>query len=210
MNNGHTEADNAESSGGARIMSRSVIREVHALLWLTRECESQIEAFLRSRGIPSDAIHRGMHLTVYYARRMLPGLDQRRQRRGVTVLADVAETRFMVLAPGGENPRPELDPARRSVAIRLTRRNRAVPDIQALRTEMRRLETPEVVGTPKPSTAWTNCFGARHFQPHIKLLKPGSLIDRDLRLIGDGFRGQFETLEFGKYEIVTRQKRRLV
>ena len=60
----------------------------------------------------------------------------------------------MVLAPGGENLRPELDPARRSVAIRLTRRNRAVPDIQALWTKMRRLETPEVVGTRKPSTAY--------------------------------------------------------
>lgn len=190
-----------------KVVRRGTYPEVYALLWVTRDCESRIADFLRSRGIPKDAIHRGQHLTVYYARRNLPALS-RRIRRRVSISADVAETRFMVLAPGGENPRPEYEPATRSVAIRLTRRNRAVPEIQALRTEMRRFETPDVVGTRKPSTAWTNCFGARHYQPHIKLLKPGSEIGRDLTLIGDEFRRSFETIAFGKYEIVTRQKLR--
>ena len=52
---------------------------------------------------------------------------------------------------------------------------------------MRRLETPEVIGGRKASTEWTSCFGARHYQPHFKLLRPGSEIERDLRPIDEAF-----------------------
>ena len=109
----------------------------------------------------------------------------------------------MVLAPGGENPRPELEPAKKSVGIRLTKRNIAIEGIQTLRHQMISLETSELVGRRKRSTAWTSCFGARDYQPHIKLLKPGSEIDRDLKPIGRYFRMCFQTIDFGKYEIVT-------
>lgn len=186
----------------------SIHPEIYALLWVTRQCEARISDFLLSRDLPEGSIQRGMHLTVYYARRLLPGLGRTPAPRPVSISADAAETRFMVLAPGGENPQPGLDPARRSVGIRLTRRNRAVDEIQLLRREMLQLETPEIVGRRKPSTAWTNCFGARHFQPHIKLLRPGNGIGRDLRMIGDEFRKQIESIEFGKYEVVLRTARR--
>ena len=178
--------------------------EVYALLWLTRRCEANIVDFLRLWGIPEGSIQRGMHLTVYYARRLLPGLSQHEPSRRVSIDADVKETRFMVLAPGGENPRPQLQPAKRSVGVRLTKRNTAIERIQALRRELIALETSRVVGRRKPSTAWTSCFGSRHYQPHIKLLRPGSEIDRDLTSIGENFRKCFTTIEFGKYKIVTR------
>jgi hypothetical protein len=110
----------------------------------------------------------------------------------------------MVLAPGGENPRPELNPARRSVGIRLTKRNSAIAQIQEMRRSIYELETPRVVGTRKRTTAWTNCFGARHYQPHITLLRPGSEIERDLRPLGESFRSAFNEISFGKYEIKVR------
>ena len=182
--------------------------EVYALLWLTRQCESEIIDYLISRGIPARSIQRGLHLTVYYARRILPGLARNLLSRTVAIEADVTETRFMVLAPGGENPRPELNPAKRSVGLRLTRRNSAITEIQALRREMYKLETRKVVGRRKPSTDWTSCFGSRHYQPHIKLLRPGSEIDRDLTEIGESFRQHFNVLEFGKYGVVLRPRRR--
>ena len=178
--------------------------EVYALLWLTRKCEANIADFLISWGLPNESIQRGMHLTVYYARRLLPGLPRHQPSRKVVIKADVNETRFMVFAPGGENPRPELEPAMRSVGIRLTKRNTAIEHIQTLRREMISFETPQIVGQRKPSTAWTSCFGSRRYQPHIKLLRPGSEIERDLTSIGKYFRTCFKTIEFGKYEIVTR------
>lgn len=178
--------------------------EVYALLWLTRRSEDKIVEYFRSWGIPEGSIYLGMHLTVYYARRLLPGLPRRQIARAVSIEADVKETRFMVLAPGGENPRPDLEPAKGSVGIRLTKRNTAIEEIQALRREMISLETPQVVGQRKPSTRWTSCFGYRHYQPHIKLLRPGSEIDPDLTSIGKYFRMSFTTIEFGKYKIVTR------
>ena len=176
--------------------------EVYALLWLTRGCESKVRNVLKSIGIPNHAIQRGLHLTVYHAHRPLPGL--RLFRRHVKISADVAETRFMVLAPGGENPRPEHDPAHRSVGIRLTKRNAAIGDIQELRESLYRLETPEVVGNRKRTTAWRNAFGARHYQPHIKLLKPGNGLEKDLTVIGKSFRSSLRRLEFGKYEVKIR------
>ena len=184
--------------------TRSRKVEVYALLWLARSSERKIAEFLTSWGIPQKSIQRGMHLTVYHARRKLPGLPLHQPSRSVEIDADVLETRFMVLAPGGENPRPDLVPAKRSVGIRLTKRNSAIEHIQALRREMISFETPQVVGQRKPSTAWTNCFGSRHYQPHVKLLKPGSEIDRDLTSIGKYFRMCFTTIEFGKYKIVMR------
>lgn len=177
--------------------------EVYALLWLTRECEGRIRDFLHSAGVPVSAIQRGMHLTVYYGRRPLPGLPL--VRKPATITADVFETRFMVLAPGGENPRPELDPARRSVGIRLTKRNRAIAEIQKMRRSIYELETLRVVGTRKRTTAWTNCFGARHYQPHIKLMRPGSEIERDMRPLGESFRAAFNEISFGKYEVKVRR-----
>ena len=178
--------------------------EVYALLWLTRRCEVNIADFLTSWGMPYGSIQRGMHLTVYYARRPLPGLPRVQPSRRVAIQADIMETRFMVLAPGGENSRHELEPAKRSVGIRLTKRNTAIEHIQALRREMISFEAPQIVGQREPSTAWTSCFGSRHYQPHIKLLRPGSEIERELTSIGKSFRACFKTIEFGKYKIVTR------
>ena len=62
-------------------------------------------------------------------------------------------------------------------------------------------ETTEVTKSRKATTDWTNAFGARHYQPHIKLLKPGSGVDRDLTKIGDMFRDRIGRIDFGKFEI---------
>lgn len=179
--------------------------EVYAILWVTRPCEEQIATLLSDKcNIPQRAIQRGLHLTVYHARRPLPGLVEENQR--VHINANVDETRFMVLAPGGENPRPDLEPVRQSVAIRITRRNQAIAEIQRLRKSVYRLETDEVVGNRNPTTAWRNCFGARHYQPHIKLIRPGSGIKRDLTEIGEIFRSEIKQIEFGKFQIQFRDK----
>ena len=64
-------------------------------------------------------------------------------------------------------------------------------------------ETTEVTKNRKATTDWTNAFGARHYQPHIKLLQPGSGVDRDLArihrrdgvvLVRSGMKGEGKTL----------------
>ena len=177
--------------------------EVWGLLWVTRTCEARISSLLIDDfGIPRNTVQRGMHLTVYYARRRLPDLVLGSQP--VDFSADIKETRFMVLAPGGENPRPDLVPSRRSVGIRLTRRNQAIRDILKYRRELYQKETESVTRNRKPTTDWTNAFGARHYQPHIKLLRPGSGIDYDLTKIGDAFRSGIPQIQFGKFEVRIR------
>ena len=180
--------------------------EVYATLWVTRTCEKQIARLLLDKcNIPQNAIQHGLHLTVYYGRRPLPGLVE--ENRLVRINANIDETRFMVLAPGGENPRPELEPSRRSVGIRLTRRNQAIAEIQQLRKSIYQLETSELIGNRTATTAWKSCFGSRHYQPHIKLLRPGSGINRDLTEIGRIFRSEIEQIEFGKFQIRCKDKR---
>lgn len=172
--------------------------EIYAILWITKGCERQIATFLMDYGIPRTSIQRSLHLTIYYARRLLPGLEIVNVPERIS--ADIKETRFMVLAPGGENPRPNLEPSLKSVGIRLTRRNKAIDEIQRLRQSVYRFETTEVTGSRTPTSAWQNCFGARHYQPHIKLLKPGNELDRDLTKIGYAFRKEFKQIEFGRFQ----------
>ena len=177
---------------------------VYAMLWVSPRSVAQIAEFLVSNGIPEAAIDRRMHLTVYFASRLLPGLSRDKQTRPVQIEADSMETRFMPLVPGGESPRPDIDPASKSVGIRLTRRNQAIDEIQALRREMCELETPEVVGERQRSTARRSCFGAKKYQPHILFLRRGSGIDRDLQPLGAAFRSQIQKIEFNKYEVITK------
>ncbi len=180
--------------------------ELYALLLVTKASEERVSSFLAQMGgIRKSVIRRGLHLTVYYARRPLPGLVE--GTWPVHISANTDETRFMVLAPGGENPRPEIDPRRHSIGIRLTRRNRAIADIQQLRKSVYQLETDRVVGCRKRTTAWTSCFGARHYQPHITLLRSDSRIQHDLTEIGSAFRSEVEGIEFDRFQIKVRSGR---
>jgi hypothetical protein len=189
----------AKRSERAKTTFKRHAYEVYALLMVSYECQDEIKSLLQNLGVPRRAIQPSLHLTVYHARRRLPSLTSHTQ--AVSIVSDVSETRFMILAPGGENPRPELEPAKRSLGIRLTKRNRAIEEIQALRKQLYALETREVIGQRKRTTAWTNAFGARHYQPHVKLLRPGSKIDRDLTIIGEAFRSRLEFICFDRFRV---------
>ena len=175
--------------------------EIYAMLRVEWETEQWIrDIFMYSYDIPESAISNQFHLTVYHARRLIPGIIEKSVP--VQITADVAETRFMVFTPGGENPMPGLNPGQRSVGIRLTRRNKAISHIQDLRKSLYELETPDVIGRQRtPTSAWRNAFGARHYQPHIKLLDPGSGIDRDLTKLGAIFRSEIEVIKFDLFEV---------
>ena len=178
---------------------------VFGILRVSPECTERIHRVLRDDcALPSSKLTDGLHLTVYHARRRLRGL--RPSITELSIRADVSETRFMVMAPGGENPRPELNPSRRSIGLRLTRRNTAIPQIQALRAEFIKCETPVVLGRRPPSTASSNAFGARHYQPHITLLRPRPRVQLDLHRIGQIFRKQLQWIDFDQLEtkIVSR------
>ena len=81
-----------------------------------------------------------------------------------------------------------------------------MPVIMAFRQRLLVYETQAVLGNRRPSTHRTNAFGARHFQPHMALLKPGSGIDRDLTKLGKLFRDHVRDLTFDRFviEVVRR------
>lgn len=189
-----------ERLGLARPSGMASTVEVWAQLWVCGEDCLRIREILASEGFvkPSSVFPR-MHLTVYHARR--PMLGVLAVNEAAHVVVPTAETRFMVLAPGGENPRPELDPRHCKVGIRIQRGNAARTEIQAFRERLLVYETTNVLGGRRPSTRSRNAFGARQFQPHIGFIRPGSRIDRDLTRVGESFRRKLKELTLDRFSI---------
>lgn len=174
--------------------------EVWAQLLLSREdCDHIHDFFVRTIGVKSRFVVKNMHLTLYHARRVIPGLVA--SSECARVVLGTNETRFIVMAPGGENPRENLDPAKRKVGIRIHRQSPARLKILDYRERLTRMETIKVLGKRAPSTRTRNAFGARHFQPHMTILWPGSGIDRDLTKIGVLFRKTIKKLIFDRFSI---------
>jgi hypothetical protein len=167
-------------------------------MYLSVKDQKSITSFFQDMyQVPPDCIQRGMHLTIYHSR--IPLNSYKKGGFPVSINIDVGETRLMVLAPGGENSRPNLIPAKRSVGIRLTKRNSAIPEILTIRRDAFIHEPP--FGKRKNTTDWRNAFGARHYQPHLKLLRPGNGLDFDLTQVGDVFRDHFDELNFSKVAV---------
>lgn len=118
---------------------------------------------------------------------------------------DTLDTRFMVLAPGGENPRPNLIPAKKKVGIRIHKSSKFRDKILEYRQQFFLHETPKVLGLRKPSSKTRNAFGARSFQPHIAILKSGSGIQTDLTEVGDDFRDFVHEIHFDRFIIHKRR-----
>jgi len=181
-------------------METKLFTEVWAQLLLSANDRHHVQEFLTAEcGIKRHRIISNMHLTVYYARRSMPGVVSTLEPARVVIPA--SETRFMVMAPGGENPRPDIDPSKRKVGIRVHRQSSAMPAIIGYRQRLIAHEDAAVLGARRPSDQRRNAFGARQFQPHVSLLRPGSRVDRDLTKIGKLFRREIGELVFDRFVI---------
>jgi hypothetical protein len=110
----------------------------------------------------------------------------------------------MAMTPGGENQRPEIDPARCHIGVRVRRSSAATQPIHALRSRFFRFETLDVIGVRRPSDHVRNAFGARHFQPHVTLIRPHNGLNRDLKVIGTAFRAALAGIKFDRFVIKCR------
>lgn len=163
--------------------------EIWAQLILRSRDAAAIRGFLRDAGVDDRFIVRRMHLTVYHARRPMPGLWP--MREAAAVLLSAADTRFMLLAPGGENPRSDLDPSVAPVGIRVRRASEAFDGLLGYRRRFFPHETRRVLGRRAPSSRRASAFGARCFQPHIALLRRGHGLGVPLDEMGRRFRSFF-------------------
>ena len=177
---------------------------LYSLLWMDRDSEKEISDVLKYKcGIDEVHIQRRMHLTIYHSRRRLIGV--KRCKSYEIIKSDVKETRFMVLAPGGENPRKNIDPNKSPIGIRLTRRNIAIPRLLQLRRSFYKYENEYVLKNRRHKTSDSkNAFGSNHFQPHILMIRPGNRINQNLTNIGKIFREELKYIYFNKFEIKDR------
>jgi hypothetical protein len=173
---------------------------VWALLYMTTDSEQAVqEFFLQHLKLRRRLILRNLHLTVYHARRRLPGLLPYEEK--VSVRVEPEHWRFMAIAPGGENPRPDIDVLSRPVGMRVRRAAPAYESIQLFRSRFLALETPEVLGRREASGERKSAFGSRHYQPHVTLLRSGSGIDPDLSRTGVLFRACIPDLTFDRFVV---------
>ena len=110
----------------------------------------------------------------------------------------------MTMSPGGENRRVDnFFHSKKTIGIRLTKRNKGINDIIELR---RRIYSHEPkFKTRKQTTDWTNSFGSRHYQPHISLLRPWNGLEDNLWDVGERFRNEISTLTFSRMEIKVKE-----
>ncbi len=179
------------------------VHSVWALLFLSRESELAVRSvLLNALNIRPKFLRADLHLSVYYARRALDGLTDLEEPIDIEVGS--SDLRFMAMVPGGENPRPNIDPALSNLGIRVKRSSPAIAKIHELRSRFYALETPPVLGIRRPSNHSRSAFGARHFQPHITLIRAGSGVDRDLTKIGNVFRDAISRIVFDRFVVRCR------
>lgn len=172
--------------------------EIWAQLFLCSEdCLRMWDFFGSEFGLDSGCFVRRPHLTVYHARRPMPTV--RSLTEPACVVVPAAETRFMVLTPGGESQRDGIDPRDHKVGIRIHRQSVALPVILSYRQRFLQHETPDVLGDRSPSTRKKSAFGARHFQPHMAIFRAGNNVERDLTQVGSRFRAVFGDLTFRRF-----------
>lgn len=108
---------------------------------MEEESEIELQDFLVNvANVPKSRVKSGLHLTLYEARRQLIGLKP--FERAVSVNVEPSDWRFMVIAPGGENPRPDIIAESRPIGLRILKSAQAFEDIQDLRSEFYIYETP--------------------------------------------------------------------
>ena len=165
--------------------------EVWASLMLSdSDCVRVRDFFVSRFRLKARVVVPKMHITVYHARRLLPGLAPLSEE--VNLVIPSFETRFMVMAPGGENPRPDLEPAKSKVGIRIHKQSPAIAKINTYRSRLLAYETKDALGCRRPSGLKVS---------HMTLLKSRSGIQRDLTSVGSTFRETIGDLYFDRFEI---------
>lgn len=176
--------------------------QVWALAYLDESSERGLRSFFASRmEVVSRRIKRDLHLSVYHARRPLPGALT--SERAIDFTLPVSELRLMPMTPGGENPRDDIDPTTANIGLRVRRGAARLP-IESLRAEFYPLETLQVLGRRAPSIHKASAFGARMYQPHITVLRAGGVTQRNLQPLGDALRATTDTLRFDRFHIEVR------
>ena len=166
-------------------------------LMLTAKCRDEIQSFFKKEyHCLSEAIFHHMHLTVYHCEAPMPHADLGSFETDIAI--PMAETRFMVMAPGGENAKSHLEPNRCKIGIRIKQRGGALYGIQDIRQRFCALETEELLQGRNQSTNTRSAFGAKSFQPHVTMLRQKNGIQRDLKPIGEHFRNTIKELRFDR------------
>lgn len=183
--------------------------EIWAQLLLRNEDSLRIRDFFADEsGINVSCVSRRMHLTVYFAAALLPGVVPISEKMSITV--PTGETRFMLMTVGGEVAKPGAEPTNHKIGIRIQKRSVAMMAINEFRARLVQHENKEVLGDRVPTTRNRSAFGAPRFQPHMTVLEPGNGAPLDLTPIGTRFREALTDLTFDKFVIDIGQRGRRI
>lgn len=183
-------------------LNKPTQHSLFAMAFLDASSEALLREFFTKRcGIPPALVCRDMHVTVYHARRPMGVADA---TEAIQFSVPGSELRMMTMAPGGENPRDDIDPRRCSIGLRIRRAEGATKPLEALRRRFYGLESIRALGPRQRSDRRNSAFGARNYQPHVTVLRPGAVSDPDLSKLGEALRAHVPAIAFDRFVIRNR------
>jgi hypothetical protein len=174
--------------------------EVWAQLILCDKDRARVHEFLSTGfGIIPRSIAHTFHITLYRGRGST--LGQRRRDEAVEIVIAAAQTRFMVLTPGGEEARAGIEPGEKKVGVRIQKSAECYDQLCILRGRFVALEQEYLAAGANRNTVTRNAYGPIEFKPHMLIVREGNGLGRDLRPIGEAFRSQIGDLRFDTLRI---------
>jgi hypothetical protein len=178
--------------------------EVWCQLYVSKKSTEEIHKFFRDEyNLSPELLIKNLHLTIYHCRRPMPSLEELNESCHLYV--DTLDTRFMVLAPGGENSKPSIIPSLHKIGIRIKKASDFRAAIDRYRNSAIKHENHKILKSRLPSTKTKSAFGARSFQPHIAIIKSGNGLNINLLEIGTNFRDFVQEIKFDRF-VITKTK----
>ena len=178
-------------------MSRGTV----GLLYTSHKDQERCSEFFRSEVcVDPNVIARGMHLTVYSSNLSLTELQGVDEKTSIVILTD--KTRFMVMAPGGEKSRPDINPLCHKIGFRIQKSSPAAVAVAELRERMVAVEQ-EFLACAHETASKVKISAGANFQPHITVLFPGHGVS-DISTMATKFRSEIESISFDRFKTKVR------
>ena len=111
------------------------------------------------------------------------------------------ETRFMVMSPGGDNPRNKKSVHRSKIGIRFTKRSPLFNELDAIRQHLSFLDNQALPLTSSNTGRNDNAYGVKRFIPHITLINRNNNLPNNLHGLGAKFREDIREITFSDIKI---------
>ena len=180
-----------------------MLSKFYCSIELSKTSSDQINSFLKKWGVSEKCLFQSHHLTIYeipllkfseFSLNESKILQIHEVQMNRTYLSD--ETRFMVMSPGGDNPKNKKSVHRSKIGIRFTKRSALFNELDAIRKHLSFLDNQAIPLTSSKTGRNDNAYGIKRFIPHITLINRNNNLLNNLYDLGAAFREHLPEITF--------------